>query len=108
MSPEIPVPGEASKPDASKPPASVKLWPGLHPADAAHGYVRPHRDAVVHQKRDGAGKLTPCPVTILRRDHSDFHARQPGVIDRVECSTCRGTFPAAEFVWHGTQEIVGT
>ena len=72
-------------------------------ADAAQGYVRPHRDAVVHMIN---GK--PCPVTILRGDHADFHARQPGVIDAVRCSACRRDFPAGEFVWHGTTEVVGT
>ncbi len=72
-------------------------------ADAAQGYVRPHRDAVVHMIN---GK--PCPVTILRGDHADFHARQPGVIDAVRCSACRRDFPASEFVWHGTTEVVGT
>jgi len=74
-----------------------------HATEAAKGYVRPHRDAVVHML---GGK--PCPVTILPADHAEFHARQPGVIDRVKCSTCRREFPAAEFRWHGTGEVVGS
>jgi hypothetical protein len=74
-----------------------------NPVDASKGFVRPHRDAVVHVK--GTER---CPVTILRPDHADFHARQPGVIDAVRCSACRKDFPAQEFVWHGTDERVGT
>lgn len=76
--------------------------------DAEKGYVRPHRDAVQHVRKDGGGKTTRCPVTVMRRDVAEFHARQPGVIDACECSACRGTFPAKEFVWNGTDEVVGT
>jgi hypothetical protein len=91
--PEAPKLPEAPKASRSTPTA----------AEAAKGYVRPHRDAVVHVI---AGKR--CPVTILPADHADFHARQPGVIDKVRCSACRRDFPASEFVWHGTDERIGT
>lgn len=76
--------------------------------EASRGYVRPHRDAVVHVRRDGGGKPMKCPVTILPKDHADFHARSPGVIDVVNCTACRAPFKASEFVWNGTDEVVGT
>jgi hypothetical protein len=89
---------------AAPPPKPIKpKHPGLTVHDETKGYVRPHRDAVVHVR--GAQR---CPVTILRPDHADFHARTPGVLDRVTCTTCRREFPASEFVWHGSDEVVGT
>ena len=72
-------------------------------AEASRGYVRPHRDAVVHVV---GGKR--CPVTILRSDVADFHARTPGVLDRLTCSACRVNAPASDFVWHEGGERVGS
>jgi hypothetical protein len=97
-----PAPAKAEKqaaPDAFSKPSKL---------EAQKGYVRPFRDAVVHVRRDGAGRKILCPVTILPKDHSDFHARQPGVIDRVKCTTCRAEYAASEFVWNGSDEVVGT
>jgi hypothetical protein len=72
-------------------------------AESAKGYVRPHRDAVEHVVN---GKH--CPVTILRSDVADFHARQPGVLSTLVCSRCNQKFPTTDFVWHGTDEVVGS
>lgn len=96
----VPVPPPATP--AAKP---VKLAGPSKPTEveASVGYVRPHRDAVVHVV---AGKR--CPVTILRSDHADFHARTPGILDRITCSTCRVNALASDFVWHGSDEVVGT
>jgi hypothetical protein len=71
--------------------------------DRARGYVRPHRDAVVHVQGEGRR----CPVTILPRDHAAMHARTPGLLTTMKCTACRATFPASAFVWHGSSERVG-
>ena len=94
-----PLPSGVAKTEPSPKPGPSKP----NPVDAVKGFVRPLRDAVQHvigEKR--------CPITIIRRDHADFHARSPGVIDRVQCSTCRGTFAAKDFVWAGGDEPVGS
>jgi|GEM_PF-5415413 hypothetical protein len=103
-------PPKASKAEPEKGPEKPEVPSFSKPSqlEAAKGYARPYRDAVVHVRRDGGGKELRCPVTILPRDHADFHARQPGVIDRVKCTACRATFSATEFVWNGGSEVVGT
>ena len=80
-----------------------KLWAGLTKDEASKGFVRPRRNAVVHLRGDRR-----CAVTILRPDVAEFHARQPGVIDRLPCSECKGTFSDTEFIWNGTLERVGS
>ena len=85
------------------PAKASNLRKGLNAVDAEKRYVRPHRNAVQHVRN---GKK--CPVTILRADQADFHARQPGVINTITCSTCRVVSPASEFVWNGTDEVVGS
>ncbi len=75
----------------------------LAASDHAKGYVRAHRDAVVHvTKRDQATKeiLQVCPVTILAKDHAEMHARSPGFLATMRCAHCRLTAPTSEFVWH--------
>jgi hypothetical protein len=85
----------------SKPSADAVTKPSE--AEAARGFTRPLRDAVVHVV---AGKR--CPVTILPADVADLFARQPTVLDRVRCSACRQDFPASAFTWHGSDDRVGS
>jgi hypothetical protein len=106
--PEAPSPKSKSVPAAKTAPPPAD--PRLSDADRIAGHVRPHRDAVVHLKGgvDAEGKPLRCPVTILRPDHASFHAKNPGTLDKVHCSACRADFPASQFVWHGSDEVVGT
>jgi hypothetical protein len=71
--------------------------------DHAKGYVRAHRDAVVHvTRRDQKTEeiLQVCPVTILPADHAEMHARSPGFLATMRCAHCRLVAPVSEFVWH--------
>jgi hypothetical protein len=100
--PPVPVPTKspaaASQPPQDAPPKAAPRV--LTPEEAAKGYVRPHRDAVTHQK---------CGiVSILRRDVAQAFAKTPTMLSRVRCTACRGDFDAKDFVWSGSKEAVGS
>ena len=71
--------------------------------ERAKGFVRPVRDAYVHEK---------CgTTTTMGRALAETYARQPSFYSCTFCCACRKHFPVGaegEFVWAGTSEKVGT
>lgn len=71
--------------------------------ERAKGFVRPVRDAYVHEKCGG--------VTTMGRALAETYARDPGFYSGTFCCQCRGHFPVGadgEFRWDGTSDKVGT
>lgn len=75
----------------------------LSEEERAKGFVNPVRLAYVHEK---------CGVTTtMSRSIAETYARDPGFYSGTYCCHCRAHFPVGangEFVWHGTNEKVGT
>lgn len=89
--------------------------------ERAKGFVRPVRRAYVHQfMRDG----TPVPL-VLKPEHkalmggcggattmgqtiAETYARDPSFYSGTFCAVCRVHLPLAEFVWDGTDQVVGS
>lgn len=72
----------------------------LSTAERAKGFVRPCRDSYVHKT---------CGVeTRLSRMIAETYARNPTFYSGTFCAGCKGHFPLAEFVWTGSEDVVGT
>lgn len=75
----------------------------LSAEERAKGFVRPVRDAYLHDKCGG--------VTTMGRTLAETYARDPGFYGGTFCAICRAHFPVGEngeFTWMGTSEKVGT
>lgn len=76
----------------------------LSPEEVAKGFVRPYRDAYIHDQ--GCGTLTRMNVAIAAT-----YARDPHFYGSTYCVGCRKhrpVGPAGEFTWEGTTDRVGT
>lgn len=64
------------------------------------GFVRPVRKSYKH-KECGS-------VTTMSRKLAETYARDPKFYGSTFCCHCKGHFPVKEFIWEGTDIIVGT
>lgn len=64
------------------------------------GFVRPYRDTYIH-KNCGA-------ETKMSRSISETYARDPKFYNGTFCCHCRSHFPLDQFLWKGTQDVVGS
>lgn len=72
----------------------------LSPEERAKGFVRPLRRSYVHKT---CGAVTTMALAI-----AETYARDPHFYSGTFCCHCREHRPLAEFVWHGTDEQVGS
>lgn len=73
----------------------------LTPEERAKGFVRPLRRSYRHV--GGCGTVTTMGQAI-----AETYARDPGFYGGTFCCECRKHLPLAEFVWEGTNEVVGS
>lgn len=83
-----------------KPNGQQKDYVVLSDSERAKGFVRPVRDSYVHNK---CGTLTKMGQSI-----AETYARDPYFYSGTFCAGCRSHFPLDEFVWDGTDEVVGS
>lgn len=80
---------------------------GLHGDDGGHAVfvaTQPELDRLARTGRyKGCGALTTMGLAI-----AETYARDPGFYGATFCATCGRHFLLAEFVWEGTEEIVGS
>lgn len=72
----------------------------LTPEERAKGYVRPVRRTYVHKK---CGCATTMGMAL-----AETYARDNTFYSGTFCVGCRKHFPLAQFVWDGTDEMVGS
>lgn len=77
-----------------------KAYVVLSPQERAKGFVRPVRRAYVHRT---CGTMTTMGVAL-----AETYARDPGFYSGTFCVHCRDHFPLDQFVWEGTEEVLGT
>jgi len=78
----------------------------LSEEELAKGFTRPFRDSYLHKGSDdnkGCGALTKMNKTI-----SETYARDPKFYGMTFCVGCGTHLPVSEFVWDGTNELVGS
>ena len=72
----------------------------LSEEERRRGFVRPVRRSYQH--------LTCRKVTTMGIAIAETYARDPTFYSKTMCVLCKGHFPVAEFVWLGTEQLVGT
>jgi len=83
-----------------QPDGMQKAYVVLTPEERAKGFVRPVRISYVHNK---------CGVvTRMGRALAETYASNPKFYDGTFCVGCRMHLPLDEFVWAGTNEMVGS
>lgn len=84
----------------------------LSEEERAKGFVRPVRRSYVHVGPPGPNASTGCGiVTTMGQSLAETYARDPRFYSGTFCAHCSTHFPVGangEFVWHGTDERVGT
>ncbi|MEE9223052.1 MAG: hypothetical protein V3V40_06305 [Nitrosomonadaceae bacterium] len=64
------------------------------------GFVRPVRSSYIHTKCGGLTKMS--------RSIAETYARDPKFYSGSFCCQCHWHFPLDEFIWDGTEELVGS
>lgn len=77
-----------------------KAYVVLTPEERAKGFVEPVRTEYVH--------LNCGTRTFMARDLAETYARQPEFYSGTFCAGCRTHFPLEQFVWDGTDQVVGS
>lgn len=72
----------------------------LSEEERAKGFIRPYRDAYVHDK---CGALTTMGKAL-----SETYAVNPKFYGRTFCTGCNEHLPVDEFTWDGTKDKVGS
>lgn len=73
--------------------------------ERAKGFIRPVRKSYVHVGIDGNG----CGVvTTMGLAIAETYARDPKFYTGTFCVGCKKHLPVGEFVWDGTEEVVGS
>ena len=72
----------------------------LSEEERAKGFVRPVRYSYIHTK---------CGVvTSMGESLAETYARDPSFYSGTFCAGCRSHFPLSEFLWGGTDIVVGS
>ncbi len=77
-----------------------KSYVVLSAAERAKGFVRPVRRSYQHK--------TCGTVTTMGLALAETYARDPKFYSGTFCAACRAHFDLSQFVWQGTQEILGS
>jgi hypothetical protein len=77
-----------------------KVYLVLSDEEIAKGFVRPVRQSYIHTK---CGALTKMGLKL-----AETYASNPKFYGATYCCGCGQHFPVGEFVWDGTNEIVGS
>ena len=85
-------------PETTAPQSEVYLV--LSEEERQKGFVRLVRQSYIHK--------TCGSKTTMGLDLSETYARNPQFYGATYCCTCSAHFPVSEFVWDGTNEIVGS
>ncbi len=72
----------------------------LPESERAKGFIRPVRNAYVHDK---CGTVTTMGTAL-----SETYARDPKYYGSTFCCACRTHFPVGQFKWNGTKDVVGS
>lgn len=72
----------------------------LSEEERARGFLRPVRRSYVHQT---CGSVTTMGVAL-----AETYAAQPKFYGATYCVRCRMHRPVSEFLWDGTDEVVGS
>lgn len=72
----------------------------LSAEERSRGFVRPYRDSYTHMKCNNDTRMS--------RPIAETFATSPKFYGRTFCVQCGSHFPVGEFVWTGTNQVVGS
>jgi len=72
----------------------------LSEEERGKGFVRPLRSSYVHSRC--------ATVTKMGTAIAETYAREPSFYASTFCVSCKDHFDVAEFVWDGTDEVLGS
>ena len=88
-------------------PAHIDPETGMHKdywvlskEERAKGFVRPIRESYIHKT---CGIKTTMALAL-----AETYARQPDFYGATFCASCCKHFPVSEFLWAGTNDMVGS
>ena len=73
----------------------------LSEEERAKGFVKPVRQSYVH--KSGCGTKTTMSLPL-----AETYARDPKFYGSTYCCGCKMHRPVSEFIWDGTDELVGS
>jgi len=76
-----------------------EVYLALSEEERAKGFVRPVRQKYIH---------TCGVVTVMALPLAETYARDPKFYGGTFCVGCKAHFPVREFLWDGTDEVVGS
>jgi len=83
-----------------KPVPQNKVYLVLSDEEKAKGFIRPVRELYLH---------TVCRTTTrMHISIAETYARDPKFYGYTYCISCKKHLPVSEFVWEGTDELVGS
>ena len=85
--------------DAEKVP-QAPVYLVLSEAERAKGFIRPVRRSYLHQ--------TCGSVTTMSTPLAETYARDPKFYGATYCVACSKHLPVTEFVWEGSDEVMGS
>jgi len=83
-----------------KPVPQQKKYLVLSEQERAKGFIRPVRQSYIHK--------TCMTKTTMALAIAETYARNPKFYGATYCCTCGMHRPVSEFVWEGTEELVGS
>jgi hypothetical protein len=72
----------------------------LSDEEKSKGFVRPVRKSYIH---NSCGTETTMGLSI-----AETYARDPNFYSGTYCVKCRNHFPVSEFLWSGTDKVLGS
>jgi len=81
-------------------PGQQKTYLVLSEEERARGFVRPVRQTYLHET---CGTVTRMGLAL-----AETYARDPKFYGGTFCCACNAHFPVGQFLWDGTEEVVGS
>jgi hypothetical protein len=91
--------------DTPRPQSAVYLV--LSEAERAKGFIRPYRDAYIHDACTKPPRLPDVAITTMGRALSETYARDPKFYGTTYCRHCSMHRPVGEFHWYEMDGAIG-
>jgi hypothetical protein len=90
-----------------KPAPQADAYLVLSVEERAKGFVRPYRDAYIHDACTNPAKPPNITITTMGRALSETYARDPKFYGATYCCHCRMHRPVSEFHWYEMDGTIG-
>lgn len=85
----------------------AKVYLVLSEEERGKGFVRPYRDAYIHDTCTSPAKPPNITITVMGRALSETYARDPKFYGSTYCCHCKMHRPVGEFHWYEMDGSIG-